>query len=296
MSGDVQRLREHLASGDTTVCRCWQVIRQDGATLGFTDHDRDLSFDGVTFRAGSGLSGRVVQRATGLSVDNSAALGTLSSSGIRAEDVEAGRYDGAAVTIWRVNWAEPEAREIEFRGTLGEITRSGVEFEAELRGLTETLNRAEGLVFQRQCTAQLGDLKCRVDTNRPEYLWETEVVSWGPGSEMLLPAGSPYPSRWFAGGRVELRSGEASGLAGIIKQDNLVTDGRQIVLWEAVRARIVPGDVVALTVGCDRAPETCRAKFANFVNFRGYPHVPGDDWVMSYPARAQRRDGGRRSS
>jgi uncharacterized phage protein (TIGR02218 family) len=296
MSGDVQSLRAHLASGDTTVCRCWQVVRRDGARFGFTDHDRDLSFDGVTFRAGSGLSGRVIQKATGLSVDNSAALGTLSSPGIRAEDVEAGRYDGAAVTIWRVNWASPEARAIEFRGTLGEITRSGIEFEAELRGLAEALNRAEGLVFQRQCTAQLGDQRCKVETTRPEYRWETEVLSLGPGSEMLLPNGSPYPERWFAGGRVEIRSGEASGLAGSIKQDVSLSEGRRIVLWEAVRARIVPGDLVALIAGCDRAPETCRAKFANFINFRGYPHVPGDDWVTSYPARAQRRDGGRRSS
>jgi uncharacterized phage protein (TIGR02218 family) len=296
MSGDRQRLRAHLATGDTSVCRCWQVVRADGVSLGFTDHDRDLTFDGVAFRAGSGLSGRVLQKATGLSVDNSAAMGTLSSPGIRAEDVEAGRFDGAEVTIWKVNWADPEAREVEFRGTLGEITRSGIEFEAELRGLTEALNRTDGRVFQRQCTASLGDRKCGVDMSRPEYRWETEVLAWGPASEMLLAAAPTYPDRWFAGGSVEVQSGDAAGLAANIKQDVSNVEGRRIVLWEAIRARIRPGDLVALVAGCDRAPETCRAKFSNFINFRGFPHVPGDDWVMSYPARAQRRDGGSRSS
>jgi len=296
VSGNAQLLRAHLAGGDTTVCRCWQVVRRDGETLGFTDHDRDLSFGGVVFRAGSGLSGRVVQKATGLSVDNTAAMGTLSSPGIRADDVEAGRYDAAAVTIWQVNWSDPEARQIEFRGTLGEITRSGVEFEAELRGLTDALNRADGLVFQRQCTARLGDRRCRVDTSRPENSWETEVISWGPGSEMLLSASAAYPDHWFAGGRLEVRSGGAAGLAGSIKQDNTAAAGRRITLWEAIRATIGPGDRVTLVAGCDRAPETCRTKFSNFANFRGFPHVPGEDWVMSYPARAQRRDGGSRSS
>ena len=296
MSGDAARLREHLAGGDTTVCRCWQVVRSDGEALGFTDHDRDLSFDGIVFRADSGLTGRAVQKATGLSVDNTAAMGSLSSPGIRPEDIEAGRYDGAKVTIWQVNWNDTDARQIEFRGTLGEITRSGAEFEAELRGLTEALNRAEGLVYQRQCTAKLGDHRCRVDISRPEYLWQTNVVSWGPGSEMLLAADQAYPDRWFAGGRVEVRTGAAAGLAGSIKQDTVATEGRRIVLWEAIRARVAPGDLVALVAGCDRAPETCRRKFANFANFRGFPHVPGDDWVMSYPARAPRRDGGSRSS
>ncbi len=296
MTGDAQRLWRHLESGDTTVCRCWQIVRRDETVLGFTDHDRDLTFNGIVFRADSGLSGRVLQKATGLSVDNSAAMGTLSSPGIRSEDIEAGRYDDAEVTIWRVNWADPEARQIEFRGSIGEITRSGIEFTADLRGLSDALNRPEGLVYQRQCTASLGDHRCKVDMSRPEYFWETEVLSFGPASELLLAHGGTFPERWFASGQVEMRSGDAIGLKGSIKLDVASATGRRLFLWEAIRARIVPGDRVAVFAGCDRAPETCREKFANFPNFRGFPHVPGDDWVMSYPARSLRRDGGSRLS
>ena len=65
----------HLASAATTLCRAWTVMRRDGVVLGFTDHDRDLTFDGVTHRAGSGLTARALQQSTGLSVDNSEALG-----------------------------------------------------------------------------------------------------------------------------------------------------------------------------------------------------------------------------
>src|SRR4051812_31581755 len=49
-------LQAKLDSGVTTLARCWKVTRRDGVVLGFTDHDRDLVLDGVTFRAGTGFA------------------------------------------------------------------------------------------------------------------------------------------------------------------------------------------------------------------------------------------------
>ena len=45
---------------------------------------------------------------------------------------------------------------------------------------------------------------------------------------------------------------------------------------------IAAGDAFTLRAGCDKQFATCRAKFANAVNFRGFPHMPGDDFVLSY--------------
>ena len=39
----------HLATGLTTLARCWRVVRTDGETLGFTDHDLDLAFEDMRF-------------------------------------------------------------------------------------------------------------------------------------------------------------------------------------------------------------------------------------------------------
>lgn len=41
----------HLKSGSTTLCWCWRLTRRDGVVSGFTDHDRDVSFDGTVFEA-----------------------------------------------------------------------------------------------------------------------------------------------------------------------------------------------------------------------------------------------------
>jgi uncharacterized phage protein (TIGR02218 family) len=35
--------------------------------------------------------------------------------------------------------------------------------------------------------------------------------------------------------------------------------------------------------GCDKRLETCRDRFANTLNFRGEPHLPGNDLLTRYP-------------
>ena len=124
----------HVASGDTTLCRAWAILRKDGETLGFTDHDCGLSFDGISFKAETGMSAMALQQSTGLSIDNTDAIGALCDEALRETDIEAGRFDGATVKAWLVNWADPDTRWLQFRGTIGEIRRSDTAFEAELRG------------------------------------------------------------------------------------------------------------------------------------------------------------------
>ena len=49
----------------TTFCHCWRIARSDATVLGFTDHDRDLTFNGVTFRANTGLSASQLESSVG---------------------------------------------------------------------------------------------------------------------------------------------------------------------------------------------------------------------------------------
>ena len=253
-------LHAHLATGLTTVARCWALTRSDGLRLGFTDHDCDLDFDGLRFRAGTGLSAMALQQATGLSVDNTEALGALSDGALSEADVEAGRYDGAEVVCWLVNWADPAARRLLFRGSLGEIRRSGGAFHAELRGLTEALNRPLGRAYQKPCSAVLGDAACRMDLTE----------------------------------RVQGMSGAAEGLVGSVKRDR-VLDGRRVVeLWEPLRALVRAGDLLRLTAGCDKRFGTCRLKFNNLVNYQGFPDIPEEDWIMVHATQAPVTGGGSR--
>ena len=115
MSGVPATLQAHLETGLTTVCRAWAIERKDGTVMGFTDHDRALSFEGITFKADTGMSAASLVQASGLSVDNTEAVGALSDISISETDILAGRFDGAGVRSWLVNWMDPEQRWLQFR-------------------------------------------------------------------------------------------------------------------------------------------------------------------------------------
>lgn len=285
-------LQEHLESGATTVARAWALTRADGVVLGFTDHDRDLAFDGLVFRAGSGLSARALAEGSGLAVNNTEALGALSAAAITEADLLAGRYDGAALVIWQVNWRDTEARRVLFRGTLGEVARQGGAFRAELRGLTEALGRNSGRVFQAACPAVLGDRACGLDLGQPGYHAERLVDAVEAGRILRFAGLVGFDPRWFEAGRLEVLSGDARGLVAAIKNDRIDGAERVVELWEALAAPLRPGDGVRLLAGCDKRFDTCRFKFANGHSFRGFPDIPGEDWLMAYPRAADNNDGG----
>jgi uncharacterized phage protein (TIGR02218 family) len=285
------KLHLHMATGLTHVCQCWAVTGKSGVTLGFTDHDRDLNFDGIHFAADSGMSARALSATTGLSVNNTEAVGLLQSEAIAEEDIVAGHYDGAEVTLWQVQWDDVSARQVKFFGSLGEITRQSGTFQAELRGLTDALNQPQGRSYLRSCSAVLGDGRCRFDLNQPEFRAEVALIQSDGAGDFVLPL-TGHADGHFQQGKLQVLSGAASGLTAIIQRDVVSPDSRRVLLWEPLSLAVVEGDVVRLEAGCDRTAGTCRSKFDNLVNFQGFPHIPGDDWLMSVPRSDQNNDGG----
>ncbi|MCQ0091526.1 DUF2163 domain-containing protein [Roseovarius sp. M141] len=294
MSGLNAELHAHLQTGVTTTCRAWALARKDGTVLGFTDHDGSLQFDGITFRADTGLSALAIQQTTGLSVDNTEALGALSDVSIREEDIEAGRYDGAEIRAWLVNWQDVRQRHLQFRGSIGELRRSGGAFEAELRGLTEALNRPLGRVFQKPCSAVLGDGACTFDMATPGYANELAAVQIDARRVFHFEAFGGFDAGWFQHGQLIVLDGAAKGLSGVIKRDGMIGVQRVIELWHPLRADVRAGDSLRLQAGCDKRALTCRLKFQNFANYQGFPDIPGDDWSISDPAKSGSLNGGSR--
>lgn len=287
-------LLDHLATGTTTVARCWRVTRGDGVVLGFTDHDRDLAFEGTLFKAGAGMGGKALSQTTGLAVDNTEAAGALSDAAISEGDLLAGRFDGARVEAWLVNWADVGQRMVQFRGSIGEVAQAGGAFRAELRGLTELLNQPQGRVYQAPCSAILGDARCGVDLTLPGYSEERVVEDVEGGRVFRFADFLGFDDRWFERGRLVVLDGAAAGLVEVVKNDRLSGRARVVELWQALRAPVGPGDRIRLEAGCDRRAETCRLKFANFLNFRGFPHLPGEDWLAAVPRAGDVNDGGSR--
>ncbi|MSU89010.1 DUF2163 domain-containing protein [Rhodobacteraceae bacterium 2CG4] len=278
-----ETLKARLAEGATRLARCWEICRKDGTRLGFTDHDCALEFDGLVFEANAGLDAGTLERSIGLSVDNVQAVGALRSDRVSEADILAGRYDGAEVRQWLVDWSDPDARLELFRGSLGEIRTGSGRFEAELRGLSEALNHPVGRAYLKTCDRELGDAKCGVDLDDPRFSTLGAVAEVGDRRALTFYPGAEFDPGWFEGGALTWTDGANAGLDGLVRADRASGAGRELTLWAEAKAGIRPGDRFRVVAGCDKHIRTCRAKFANALNFRGFPYMPGDDWVTAYP-------------
>lgn len=282
---------DHLAGGATTLATCWRIVRRDGAVLGFTDHDRRLEFNGTVYAPESGATGSALASSADLSVDNAEIEGALDDDALRPEDLAAGRYDGATVEIFRVNWAAPAQRVLVKAGVIGEVSRTGQAFRAELRGISHVLDQPTGRLFQRLCDADLGDDRCGVDANDPAYRTSGAVTAIAGEDRFLATGFDGFEAGWFAHGLIAWESGANAGARRHIKTQEATG---AVALWAPPGAAVAVGDAFSAIAGCDKRFSTCREKFANGVNFRGFPLTPGNDFAVSYPLRGERNDGGKR--
>ncbi len=286
--------KSHLDTGATTLATCWRVERRDGVVFGFTDHDRTLVFAGTSYEPEAGASGSAITSSADLAIDNSEIEGALSSDHLRAEELAAGRFDGATVELWRVNWTAPDERLLLKTGVIGEVTRENLAFTAEIRGLSHVLDQTVGRLYQRNCDAVLGDARCGVDLSDPQLRTSATVVQVVDEQKFIADGFAGFEDNWFALGLCSWTSGANAGGSAHIKTQAVGVTGTAIELWLPAGAAITIGDTFETTAGCDKRFETCRDKFDNVVNFRGFHLMPGNDFVVSYPLRGEKNDGGKR--
>lgn len=268
-------------SGATTLCHCWRLTTRDGERQGFTDHDRDVILDGFVFSAGAGLDASSVESALGFAVAGGEVAGALTSAAITEADIGNGRYDGASIETWLVDWSSPDARVLLDAGVIGEVRRSEFAFTAEARSIAHELDQPFGRYFQSGCAADLGDERCRVDVSSPVFRASRAVIATD-GRLTFTLALSGFADGWFANGVVLFTSGANAGRGFDIKSHAVVAGAHEIAIWAPAGEAIAPGDVATLTAGCDKRLATCATKFANQANFRGFPHIPGLDVLLSY--------------
>jgi uncharacterized phage protein (TIGR02218 family) len=285
-------LAAHLAGGVTTLCTCWRIVRADGVVLGFTDHDRALQFDGVAHEPESGLDASDAVAHAGLQVGGLEVTGAFSSERITERELEAGLYDNARVEAWLVNWAAPEERRRMRVGSIGEVKRDGASFTAEIRGLAHALDQERGRILRATCDADLGDARCGIALAGAEWTASAVVLETDSFGRLSALVPGERPTGFFDGGVLAFTSGANAGRRGEVLR-HVRGDDDVIELWQAMSEAIAPGDAFTVSAGCDKRFATCRDRFDNIANFRGFPHMPGNDFALSYPTRAGANDGGR---
>jgi uncharacterized phage protein (TIGR02218 family) len=279
-------LADHLADGVTTLCHCWKLIRRDGVTFGFTDHDRDLAFGGVAFAARSGLEAAEATAELGFAVGGGEVAGALVSAGLTEDDIASGLYDDASVETWLVNWSNVAERLLLDIGSIGEIRRQDGSFVAEVRGLMHRFDEERGRLFRATCAADLGDARCGVNLSLSAYS-DSGAVTGTDGSLSVTASGIGFKDGWCTGGKLTWTSGGNAGLSVEIKAHRAINGADEFDLWQRAPQPIKAGDGFKVTAGCDKTHAVCRDKFKNAANFRGFPHMPGNDFIIRMPRQGE---------
>ncbi|GJD34205.1 DUF2163 domain-containing protein [Methylobacterium aerolatum] len=285
-------LSASLAAGVTTLCTCWIVTRRDGTVLGFTDHDADLVVEGVACLAESGVTASALEQSAGLAVDGMTLMGALTGDRLGEDDLARGLFDGARLSAWRVDWQTPADRVQIFAGTIGEVSRGRTAFQAEVRSLTNALNQPRGRLYGRSCEAAFGDGRCGVDASLSAYRSGGTVTRLVSGRSFAASGLAAYAPGWFSAGTLTWLTGRNAGAVQEVRT-HLGRESALLDLWEPTALAMAPGDTFTIVAGCDRTFESCRGKFGNAANFRGFPHLPGSDYAMTYARPGAQNDGGR---
>jgi uncharacterized phage protein (TIGR02218 family) len=270
-------LEAHLALSVTTLATLWKVTRADGLVYGFTDHDEDLVVAGVTYKASTGYARSAVRATLGFAPDNLELSGALASSAITAADIRAGLWDYAVVEIFYCNWADLTQGVGKLsKGKLGAIKDGRNGFLSELLGLSSHLGQAIGRVYSPACDANLGDARCTVNL---APFTKAGAVTAVTSKRAFADAARGEANGYFDGGKLTWLTGNNAGLKMEVK--TFLLAGGAFTLQLPMPFAVQVGDTYSAIHGCDKTPATCIATFANIVNFRGFPNVPGPRRLIS---------------
>ena len=285
-------MKQAVSADVTTLCYCWKLTRKDGVVSGFTDHDRPLTVDGVLCKPNSGFTAKEAETALGLSIGNSEIEGALDDAEITAADLAGGIYDGATVNLYLVNWQTPTEFAPLRTAYIARIEQADGVWRAELEGYSADFAVKRGRLFRKGCDAELGDARCGVITNQAAYTGAGIVGAVRSATEFEVSGLGGFEQGWFNDGIVQWTSGlqntEFARVSTYIKSGAIIT----IKLRDDPRLNVIAGTTFSIKAGCDKSFGTCKAKFSNALNFRGFPHMPGNDQAYAYARDGMNFDGG----
>jgi uncharacterized phage protein (TIGR02218 family) len=258
----------------TSLALAWRLERLDGAGVALTSHDEPVTSDGTRYEPTPGMTPAAITRTLGLEPQSAETAGALSSAALDETDLSLGRWDGAQVRLTVVDWQDPDNSPIQLiGGELGSVSIQDDSFSAELRGSAAALEGPVCPATSAECRALFGDKQCRIDLASRTAV--AHILAADGGSLTLDVA---VDDRLILG-RLRYMSGANCGIATIV----LSASGNVVEVRELPRAAVEIGCRVELREGCDKRFETCVSRFANAANFRGEPHLPGNDLLTRYP-------------
>jgi uncharacterized phage protein (TIGR02218 family) len=285
----------NLASGTLKVALLILVEREDAVVQAFTTWDRSIEYLTETFSPLDGVTASALNNELGTGVDPLSLNGLLQDSRINSEDLRAGLYKGARVTMFQVFPDDlASGHMIVFYGYVG--TSSMIfpgRYSAEVPSLSKHLKQSRGVITSKTCRCKrLGDAECKADLSAVQF---TRTVFSVNGAYEIVFSGESAVSGYFEAGIITGVTGANAGFEKEAKTHVKVGTTAVITLREAFPYQINPGDTFQLEKGCNRTWQVCGTFVEqgtgvnNIINFHGEPAIPGNSQMKKVGDLGKRR-------
>lgn len=273
-------LAGHVSGSAHTRCTMLRLDLVDGTTLAITDHDRDIAFDlgdgSATYSAGTGILPSDLALGVGFDGSDIEVQGPIADVVTRTA-VLGGRYDDAVARLFQVNWSDLTQGAVELlkgRVVLAEV--NGGRFKLTIQGEASKFAQTVGRVVTAYCDADFGDARCGYSV----VPVSATVSAVTDERSFTVTFSGSYANDYFNRGTVTFTSGALNGCRPVEVFDWSAAGA--VTLWASLPEPPAVGDTLQLRQGCGKTRADCMG-FANIINFRGFPDVPGSDQVLRYP-------------
>jgi uncharacterized phage protein (TIGR02218 family) len=265
-----ESFKEHLKKTVTTIASVWSIKLKNETIIGFTDHNEDILYENLLYKSGKAITVSVVESSTSLSADNFEIEAVLDPTFIHKEDVMNGLYDKAYVEYFIVNYADLSQGQILIRsGYIDEIRIVDHKFFAEIKGLSNELNKQTRSIYSETCRAQFKDQRCGADDSK--YIAVASITSVIGKEAIEIDSALTHPSI-YRNAKLKILNDNKEEVLYIRS-----VIGNKVCLHETNSVALKIDAKIILLPECDKNFRTCCDIFCNALNFRGEPFVPGID-------------------
>lgn len=270
----------YLTNNVTSFKLCWEIRRKDGVSLYYTEYDQDLIIDGNTYKkrdSGTGNSLRFSDMLKGS--DSNIDMILTEADGITLEDLYAFKYDAADIFVFLVRTDDLTDKIKLINGLLGATEILNGEATINYKSFSDLLNKKIGRDFSPECDAELFDSYCLADTAGRQFFDQSPTgVDPTKPFTVFTDTNLAQVDGYFDNGYIQWTNGSNQGVETKVK--TYVAD--VITLALGMPNAIDPSDEYTIYAGCDKQISTCKNKFNNVRNFKGFPSVPNGDEVSKY--------------
>lgn len=262
-----------------TLATCFKIELKDGRDLGFTTHSRDIKFieDDIVYKSSS-FTPTASSKSSQMNVDNMDCKLLIDDINIKKEDIEKGLWDNASVYIFRINWMIKPYSYVNIdkviNGNIGDVEKHKNEFKTEFRSMTQYLQNNIIDDTKSTCNAFFCDNRCKI--NKDDYTSTGQITNIISDTE-IITSGLQKETDYFNYGIIEFTSGNAKGIKIEIKQN--IGPTNKIEFQLPLNYVLSIGDNFKIISGCNKNKDTCKNKFNNLLNFRGFSFIPGMDKI-----------------